>query len=242
VAHPGRRASGEPDQRPASNARRAAAISPTIATVANSVFNMGLCQRRARAGDGWHKQPGPVTGDTARAASRARTRDKIVRRDGWGFQHRREDWRDGGPKAYSQLSIAISTPWRGRGMLAAASESTLLRLRNDWRSAGVGASWLRACKVGCLVQCGLPFWFGCRSLRWRRRRSLRTRSRSLAILGLRSRCRLNPRASTSIRSRATTDDAPGGTSRSLARRSISGCLFQTTAAAESNVRVSRPRD
>jgi hypothetical protein len=93
-----------------------------------------------------------------------------------------------------------------------------------------------------LAQRALPFSFGCRSLRWRRRRSLRIRSQSLAILGPRTRCRLNQRASTSIRHRIppTAAGAPGGTSRSLARACISRCLFRTNAPAE--VLASRPRD
>jgi len=86
-----------------------------------------------------------------------------------------------------------------------------------------------ACLGYGLAQRALPFSFGCRSLRWRRRRSLRIRSQSLAILGPRTRCRLNQRAPTSIRHRTTTDGAPSGTSRRLARRSISGCLFRTSA-------------
>ena len=81
----------------------------------------------------------------------------------------------------------------------------------------------------------LPLSLACYLLAWRRRRSLRTRSRSQAILDQRLCCPRDHRASPSIRGRASTDAAPDGTSRSIARRhfqtlcSISGCLFRTRA-------------
>jgi hypothetical protein len=78
----------------------------------------------------------------------------------------------------------------------------------------------------------LPLSFGCHS--WRRRCSLRARSRFQ--VGHHRCCRWgHQRASPSIRGRASTDTAPGGTSCSIARCpfqtscNISGCLFRTSA-------------
>ena len=90
---------------------------------------------------------------------------------------------------------------------------------------------------GCYAKAALASLFSlrCCSLAWRRRRSLRARSQSQAILDQQPCSRRDRRASPSIRGRASTDAAPDGTSRSIARRhfqtlcSISGCLFRTRA-------------
>jgi len=90
---------------------------------------------------------------------------------------------------------------------------------------------------GCSAKAALASLFSlrCCSLAWRRRRSLRARSQSQAILDQQPCSRRDHRASQSIRGRASTDAAPDGTSRSIARRhfqtlcSISGCLFRTRA-------------
>jgi hypothetical protein len=90
---------------------------------------------------------------------------------------------------------------------------------------------------GCSAKAALASLFSlrCCSLAWRRRRSLRARSQSQAILDQQPCSRRDHRASPSIRGRASTDAAPDGTSRSIARRhfqtlcSISGCLFRTRA-------------
>ena len=90
---------------------------------------------------------------------------------------------------------------------------------------------------GCSAKAALASLFSlrCCSLAWRRRRSLRARSQSQAILDQQPCSRRDHRASPSIRGRASTDAAPDGTSRSIARRhfqalcGISGCLFRTRA-------------
>ena len=90
---------------------------------------------------------------------------------------------------------------------------------------------------GCYAKAALASLFSlrCCSLASRRRRSLRARSQSQVILDQHPCSRRDHRASPSIRGRTSTDAAPDGTSRSIARRhfrtlcSISGCLFRTRA-------------